>query len=128
MARLDGVKVGDTLLLFVRMGGQREKEQEPKVVTVVKVGRDLVHIPKYESDPEGKTETYRIESGYRNDNYRHTQLMTREAWADDKKREELFVRLLAYGLTGHLRGSLSTEALEAVVNVLDEFKAKEGAE
>jgi hypothetical protein len=84
MPGLEGVKVGDELLLVTRLGGQREKEQTPKAVTVVKVGRALLHIPRITREPEGRTDTYRIEDGYRNDDYRHTQLMTREAWEHEK--------------------------------------------
>jgi hypothetical protein len=126
MPSLEGVKVGDTLLLFTRMGGAREKEQVPQEVTVVKVGRTLLHIPGVESQPDGKTFAYRIEDGYRNDNYRHTQLMTREAWEDENRRASLWDRLREHGLTGNMRGKpLTTEALADVVAVLDEHAAKE---
>jgi hypothetical protein len=127
MASLEGVKVGDTLLLFTRTGGRREKEQTPQEVTVVKVGTKLVHIPRHEKNPEYGTHTYRVENGYRNDDARYTQLMTREAYEDSKKREDLWERLGKHGLTGNMRGKLSTEALEAVVEVLDGFKKRESA-
>ncbi|MGW1436810.1 hypothetical protein ACWD7M_16365 [Streptomyces griseus] len=34
MSSLKGVKPGDELLLLTHLGGRREKEQEPKTVTV----------------------------------------------------------------------------------------------
>lgn len=121
MASLEGVKVGDTVLYFRKYGGRREEEQVPQEVTIVKVGRTLVHINKYEGKPEYGTETYRIDSGYRNDDYRHTYLMTREAYEAERRREEVSARLKKHGFEYNWRSEKKPVAvLEAVLKVLDD--------
>lgn len=121
MSSLEGVKAGDTLLLFLNTGGQREKEQTPRVVTVSKVGRTLVHIPC----TQGKTDTYRIDDGLRNDGYGHTELKTREGWEDEQKRVVLMERLYKHGFSYNMRATQKpTNVLEAVLKVLDD--AEEG--
>jgi hypothetical protein len=118
---LEGVKAGDELLLFVRMGGRREKEQEPKVVTVAKVGRTLVHVLKYEGRPEHGTDAYRIEHGYRNDDYGHTQLMTREGWEDQKRRYQVIDELRRHGVDVGVGGTKPTAVLEALLDVMERY-------
>jgi hypothetical protein len=125
MSSLDGVKAGDKVLLFVRTGGQRERDQVPREVTIVKVGRTLVHIPQMEAHPDGKTHTYKIEGGYRNDGYGHSQLMTREAVADEKQRESLTERLRKHGFEYNWRSEKQpTAVLEAVLKLLDDAGAE----
>jgi hypothetical protein len=115
MPSLEGVKVGDTLLLLTRMGGAREKEQTPEEVTVVKVGR----IPLSERSPEGKTLTYRIENGMRADNYGHTQVMTREAYEAEKSRESLEEALRRHGIEVWRGGPKPIAVLEALLDVME---------
>lgn len=118
---LSGVKVGDTLLHFVRMGGRREAEQVPTEKVVAKVGRTLVYVPKYPERPELGLEAYRIEGGYRNDNYGHSQLMTREQVEDKALREELTARLKKHGFEYNWRSDAKpTTVLAAVLKVLDD--------
>lgn len=118
MSNLAGVKPGDELLLFVRMGGRREKEQAPRVVKAHKVGRSLVHILVYENQPDGKTHSYSIEDGFRNDNYRNTELKTRESWEAEKLRDGLRERLRGHGFT--YQGSKhSSETLSKILDLLD---------
>ncbi|MEV7675067.1 hypothetical protein [Streptomyces sp. NPDC088752] len=118
MSNLSGVKPGDELLLFVRMGGAREKSQEPRVVKAHKVGRTLVHILQYENMPDGKTHAYSINDGYRNNNYRDTELKTREGWEAEKLEASLRERLREHGFT--YQGSRhSTETLSKVLGLLD---------
>lgn len=120
MPGLEGVKVGDTLLLLLtKMGGKREKEQVPQEVTVVKVGRTLLHIPVSEQSPEGKTLTYRIENGVRADNYGHTQLMTREAYEAEKSREPLEEALRRHGVEVWRGGPKPIAVLEALLDVME---------
>jgi hypothetical protein len=109
MGDLTGVKAGDELLLLIKYGGPREKEREPKAVTVYKVGRTLVHILRYEGKPEHGTETYKIENGERNDNYGHAVLSTRAAYEEDKKRQALL-----------LAREMPVATLEALLKVLEE--------
>jgi hypothetical protein len=119
MTGLDGVKVGDTLLLVQRYGGAREKQQVPQEVTVVKVGTKLLHIPLTERDPDGKTLTYRIEDGRRNDNYGHTELWTREAYEAEKSRESVEAALKAHGVEAWRNGPKPIAVLEALLDVLE---------
>jgi hypothetical protein len=115
MARLEGVKAGDELLRVLRIHGGTE----PTAVTVAKVGRRLVHIPRYEDQPDGPTDTFEIVTGLSKDGA--YELMTREAWEDGKKREDLWERLREHGFTGTMRATpVETKVLEAVVAVLDE--------
>lgn len=122
---LEGVKAGDELLLFVRMGGHREKEQQPRVVTVAKVGRTLLHIPVNENIPGGKTHAYTIEDGYRNDNYRHTQLMTRDGWEEQKRRYEVIDGLRRRGVDVGVGGEKPTAVLEALLDVMERYERGE---
>jgi hypothetical protein len=125
MPGLEGVNVGDTLLLLTRMGGAREKEQVPQEVTVVKVGRTLLHIPVSESSPEGKTLTYRIENGMRADNYGHTQVMTREAYEAEKSRDGLEESLRLHGIEVWRRGPKPIAVLEALLDVMERYERGE---
>jgi hypothetical protein len=120
VSSLEGVKAGDELLLLARYGGRREKEQQPNVVTVHKVGRTLVHVLRVESKPELGTEAYRIEDGLKNDNYGHTRLTTRAAYEESKKRAALFASLKEHGVTMAGRAPKSTATLEALLQVLDD--------
>jgi hypothetical protein len=119
MPSLEGVQVGDTLLLLTRMGGRREKEQVPQEVTVVKVGTALLHIPLSESQPGGKTLAYRIENGMRNDSYGHTQVMTREAYEAEKSRESLEEALRRHGVEVWRGGEKPIEVLKELLAVMD---------
>lgn len=119
MESLEGVKVGDTLLLLTRLGGRREKEQTPKEVTVVKVGTKLLHIPVSERSPKGKTLIYRIENGIANDNFGHTQVMTREAYETEKRRGPLEEALRRRGVEVWRGGSKPVAVLEALLDVME---------
>jgi hypothetical protein len=119
MPSLEGVKVGDKLLLLTKMGGRREREQTPEEVTVVKVGRTLLHIPVSERSPEGKTLAYRIENGVRNDNYGHTQVMTREDYEAEKSRESLEESLRRHGIEAWRGGPKPIAVLEALLDVME---------
>jgi hypothetical protein len=119
MPGLEGVKVGDKLLLLTKMGGRREREQTPEEVTVVKVGTKLVHIPVSERSPEGKTLAYRIESGVRNDNYGHTQVMTREDYEAEKQRGSLEESLRLHGIEVWRGGPKPIAVLEELLAVME---------
>jgi hypothetical protein len=125
MPGLEGVKVGDTLLLLTKMGGRREKEQVPQEVTVVKVGRTLLHIPAYESQPDGKTLAYRIENGIRNDDYGHTQVMTREAYEAEKGRDSLEEALRLHGVEVWRKGPKPIAVLEALLEIMEKYERGE---
>jgi hypothetical protein len=125
MPSLEGVKVGDTLLLLTKMGGRREKEQTPEEVTVVKVGTKLVHIPVSERSPEGKTLAYRIENGVRNDDYGHTQLITREAYEAEKSRDSLEEALRLHGIEVWRKGPKPIAVLEALLEIMEKYAAGE---
>jgi hypothetical protein len=115
MSNLEGVKAGDALLRVLRV----HSGKEPTEVTVAKVGRTLVHIPRHEDRPAGPTDTFEIVTGMSKDGV--YELTTREAWEDGKKREELWDRLRVHGLTGTMRNKpVPTHVLEAVVKVLDD--------
>jgi hypothetical protein len=122
MGSLEGVKVGDKLLLLTRYGGLREKEPVPQEVTAVKVGRTLLYIPVNEGDPSGKTLAYRIEDGRWNGNYGHTYLWKREDWEVEKRRTFVQDRLRHHGV--QMRDVKPTEVLEALVKVLDDAEAE----
>ncbi|MFH8483036.1 hypothetical protein [Streptomyces sp. NPDC018055] len=122
MSSLKGVKPGDELLLLVHFGGRREKEQEPKTVTVHKVGQTLVHILRRpELGPDGGTHTYRIEDGVANDGYGHASLTTRAAYEERHKRAALIKALRERGIQEdpYGRNEHSTATLEALLAALD---------
>lgn len=125
MPSLEGVKVGDTLLLLTKMGGRREKEQTPEEVTVVKVGRTLLHIPVSEDNPEGKTLAYRIENGVRNDDYGHTVVTTREAYEAEQTRESLEESLRQHGIEVWRKGPKPIAVLEALLEIMEKYAAGE---
>lgn len=87
MGDLSGVKVGDELLLIESYNRYRP---EPRVVTVEKVGRKLIHAD---------ARTYRISDGVRNDGYGHSLLRTREEHAEIQERAELLSTLRDLGVT-----------------------------
>lgn len=119
MASLEGVKVGDTLLRVLRIRGGKEGT----AVTVAKVGRTLVHVPKYVGAPNGPTDAFEIVTGMSKDGA--YELMTRDVWEDSQKREDLWERLREHGFTGTMRATpVETKVLEAVVAVLDEVTSK----
>lgn len=124
MSSLEGVKAGDELLLMSSYGGAQVYEREPKIVRVHKVGRTLVHLLVYEGSPDGPTETYRIEDGVRNDNYRHSVLKTREDWEGEKMRHELDEALRAHGVETSRRGPKSIVVLEELLAVLEKHEGK----
>lgn len=112
MSDLKGVKPGDELLLI-------RQRQEPQAVTVEKVGRKLIHIPRY-GKPGGETDTFLIATGRRNDNYRHTYLISREDYEARRRRTQLMAALREHGID--FNGSAperSPETLEALLKVLD---------
>lgn len=95
---LEGVKPGDELLLTGNDVGRKYLKQEPRRVTVHKVGRTLVHILRYDGKPDGPTDTYRFDSGVINDNYGHSRLWKPEDWELEKSRDELEAALKAHGV------------------------------
>lgn len=116
---LEDVKAGDELLLRNR---NTRFDREPRVVTVVKVGRTLVYIPVSERYPDGQTLAYRIDTGYRNDNYRHTRLETREQYEENEERARLQTRLRDLGIEldrFHARNP-SLPRLRALVKVMED--------
>ncbi|MFE6000240.1 hypothetical protein ACFQ6C_25825 [Streptomyces sp. NPDC056454] len=123
MSSLKGVKPGDELVLVPRFMNNSEKpEPGPKVVTVYKAGRTLVHILRYpDVGPGGGTDTYEIESGrsrYANDT---KKLMRYADYLEELKRHQLTKALrsreIEIGLHG--RPDLSTATLEALLAALD---------
>jgi hypothetical protein len=115
MSTLEGVKAGDTLLRVLRINSGKE----PTEVTVAKVGRALVHIQRFKELPDGPTDTFEIATGMSKDGA--YQVLTREAWEDEQKREDLWARLRVHGFTGTMRVKpVPTSVLEAVVKVLDD--------
>jgi hypothetical protein len=92
---LEGVKTGDELLLFDR----NTRNHEPRIVTVARIGRTLLYIPVDERFPGGKTLAYRIDTGHRNDDYRHTWLRTRADYEEGEQRAYLITRLAQLGLS-----------------------------
>ncbi len=125
MGSLEGVKVGDKLLLLTRMGGAREREQVPQEVTVVKVGRTLLHTPLSEDSPEGKTLSYRIENGIRADNYGYTKVMTKEAYEAEKRRDGLTEALRLHGIEVWRGGEKPIAVLEALLDVMERYERGE---
>lgn len=113
MGDLTGVKVGDELLLVER---NNRSGREPKTVTVAKVGTKLVHILRYPKHPDGGTETYRIDTGIRNDNYGHSRLETPEHYADRHERGRLEKALFELGIDT-ARARPTTDQLRALLAV-----------
>lgn len=107
MGDLSGVRVGDELLLIESYNRYRP---EPRVVIVEKVGRKLIHAGGL---------TYRIESGVRNDNYGHSHLTTREAYAELQERGRLGEELRGHGITFGLGNAPSTPRLRALLAVME---------
>lgn len=113
---LTGVKAGDELLLVER----HNQEARIKPVTVHRVGRTLIHILRYPDRPE--TDTYRIDSGARNDNYGHSHLETREHYEERKVRTGLVERLRDLGVSFGFSTvkPLSTAKLRALLEIMED--------
>lgn len=111
---LSGVAVGDELLLF----GHYDGSGEGRPVVVVKVGRKLLHVDwpdaKYPSP-----DTYRIDSGRRNDNYGHTYVRTyaqAAAWAE---RSRLSAALHDAGINFRLGRTPSLATMRAILAAME---------
>lgn len=116
---LTGVKAGDELLLVER----HNQEARTKTVTVHRVGRTLIHILRYPDRPE--TDTYRIDSGARNDNYGHSQLETRAHFDERQLRTGLHIRLTNLGVSVRMglvssSSRLSTAKLRALLEIMED--------
>jgi hypothetical protein len=124
---LEGVKVGDELILFLVSAGygRAGKEWERgRPVVVTKVGRKLLYAtyPESVGTPGDRPTAYRIENGVINDNYGHTQVCTPAHVAEREARRAARERLREFGLDfyAHAREELSTARLTAVVEFLEE--------
>lgn len=95
----------------------------PTEVTVVKVGRTLVHVTgrgRY-----GRTETFRIEDGRANDNYGHGWIQTQDEHAEEKWRDAQIARLTAHHLrfdAGAYARAVPTYTLRQIADLLDAAK------
>lgn len=98
MGSLEGVKAGDELYLTNNDMQGKYLKKEPRKVKVHKVGRTLVHVLRYGSEPDGPTDTYRIDSGVINDNYGHSRLWKPEDFELEKERAGLEGALKRHGV------------------------------
>jgi GH24 family phage-related lysozyme (muramidase) len=111
VSSLEGVKVGDTLIMTgLNMRGRSEE------VTVTKVGRKYVHASHY-----GRVQAYRIDTGVVADGYGHTSLCTPAQHAERKHRTTLLEKIRALGLAPVDWSSRhSTPTLERVLKALED--------
>jgi hypothetical protein len=114
---LEGVKAGDELLLFENI-----LNREPRVVTVAKVGRTLLYIPLSERFPDGRTLAFRIDTGYRNDNYQYTWLRTRADYEESEELSRLTSRLTQLGLSvdRYKTANPTAARLRALIRVMED--------
>jgi len=119
MGNLKGVKPGDELFLIGNDIQGKYRKKDPKAVRVHKVGRTLVHVLRYEGDPDGPTDTYRIDTGIANDNFGHSRLWKPEDWELEKQRPELEEALRAHGVEAWRKGPKPIPVLEKLLAVLE---------
>lgn len=123
MPNLKGVKPGD-ILLHTSENRRRDSTVPPKEVTVAKVGTKLIHIPLLESEPTGRTATYRIENGYSNGDTRGGRLWKREDWELEKERPDLEKTLeKKYGVEVWRGTPKSVPVLRKILAVLEESES-----
>lgn len=121
MAALEGVKVGDTVLMV-------EDRREPQEFEVVRVGRTIVYVMQY-----GREVGFRKDTGLDAKHYAGagTYLYTKEAWADRQIRAEQRQRLRELGFEARFGGqaaSYSAAAIAAVIEVLERDSAEGGTQ
>jgi hypothetical protein len=120
MSNLEGVKVGDELVI-TSAHRKTQPGEEPRTVTVHKVGRTLVHVLRYAGHSDKGTDTYRIENGIANDNYGHSELWKPEDWKAEQRREELDEALRKHGVEAWRRGPKPVAVLEALLDVMERY-------
>lgn len=118
MGDLSGVKSGDQLLLTGK-NHSKQRQQEPRTVTVHKVGTKLVHVLRYGDDPNGATDTYRIDTGRINDAFGHEELWKPEDWEAEKSRAGLEAALRLHGVEVRRGGPKPIPVLEKLLAVLE---------
>lgn len=114
MEDLTGVKVGDELLVVER----QKFRQEPRRVTVTKVGRKLITVELYERE-----EVYRIDTSRKNDGYGHSHVETPEHYEYRQRHSNLLGVLKDLGIFfdfGFRRTELSIEKLQALIAVMED--------
>jgi len=102
--------VGQTL---IRRDVNERRTGGPQEVIVSKVGRKLVTVTHY-----GRPETYRIEDGTRNDEWKHHWIQTPEQYAEDQRQGAVEVRLRELGVDIRFGTRYSTDVLEQIVDLL----------
>jgi hypothetical protein len=113
---LADLKAGDRVQVFDVNGLRMGQPKGGLDGTVVKVGRKLITVQYGHS----YTKVFRLEDGRANDDYGHQCIKTPEQAAEDARRVELVQRLRDGGLEVRNGQRLSTRALEAVAQALDE--------
>lgn len=111
---LASLKVGDEVIIRDlnehRLGGRQTG-------VVVKVGRKLLHVRgNYD------TRTYEIETGCRNDRYRHSWIVTPKQQAELDRRNDLLRRLSECHLEIRMGydDRFTTEQIEAILRVIED--------
>lgn len=93
MKSLKDVKVGDALVLFARYGAQPAGVP----VEVVKVGRTLVHVDTPNAT-YSNPQAYRMDTGFRNDKYEGSYVVTHEQVAERERRTAALEEVKSLGL------------------------------
>lgn len=114
---LADLQVGDRVQVFDVNGSRKGQPKGGWDGIVVKVGRKLITVD-YVSARQGG-DVFRIDTGYRNDDYAHQYLKTVEQAAASLRRGKAVERLRNGGLELTPRVEIPTETLEALVAVLE---------
>lgn len=108
-----GVKVGDEVRVFDINARRRGQPHGGWVGTVVKVGRILAHV-----EYQGRTQTFELSTGYRNDNYRHQHFETLEQVDVNARCKTAVDVLRERGVELSNRRSFTLEQIEALAEVV----------
>jgi hypothetical protein len=112
---LTGVKVGDELMMT------DTNRSADRLVPVIKVGRKLLTVQ--EGNGRYGEGVYRIESGVKNDGYRHRSVETVEHYETRQERARVQKALTDHGLTFERirqERALSTGKLKALLAVMED--------
>lgn len=114
MRDITDLKPGDRVQVFDVNGSRMGQPPGGWDGEVTKVGRTLIHV-RY----AGGTKAFRLSTGTANDAYGHQSLLTPEQVDDKLRRSDLLSRLRDNGMTLNMRREVTTDALAAVVTILE---------